>query len=91
MSEDLFHWQSQSTTTASSETGRRYIEHKQREHKILLFVREEKKVDGFTAPYVFLGTAEYQSHVGSKPMSIVWKLHMPIPAHFVQRWIEVGA
>lgn len=91
MSEELFHWQSQSTTTASSETGKRYIEHKQRGHKILLFVREEKITDGFTAPYVFLGTAEYQSHIGSKPMSIVWKLHMPIPAHFVQLWIEVGA
>lgn len=91
MSDELFHWQSQSATTAGSETGRRYIEHKQRGHKILLFVREEKIVDGFTAPYVFLGTAEYQSHIGSKPMSIIWKLHRPIPAHFVQRWIEVGA
>ena len=91
MSEELFHWQSQSVTTASSETGKRYTEHKQRGHKILLFVREEKTVNGFTAPYVFLGTAEYQSHIGSKPMSIVWKLDMPIPAYFVQRWIEVGA
>lgn len=91
ISEELFHWQSQSATTASSETGKRYIEHKQRGHKILLFVREEKMVDGFTAPYVFLGTAEYQSHIGSKPMSIVWKIDRPIPAYFVQRWIEVGA
>ena len=91
ISEELFHWQSQSTTSASSETGKRYIEHKQRGHKILLFVREEKVVDGFTAPYVFLGTAEYQSHIGSKPMSIVWKLDRSIPAHFVKSWIEVGA
>ena len=91
ISEELFHWQSQSTTSASSETGKRYIEHKQRGHKILLFVREEKVVDGFTAPYVFLGTAEYQSHIGSKPMSIVWKLDKLIPAHFIKSWIEVGA
>ena len=39
---ELFHWQSQSTTSESSATGQRYILHKERGSKILLFVREFK-------------------------------------------------
>ena len=36
----LFHWESQSTTTASSATGQRYIHHEARGSRVLLFVRE---------------------------------------------------
>ena len=36
----LFHWESQSTTTASSPTGQRYIHHETRGSRVLLFVRE---------------------------------------------------
>jgi len=79
ISEGLFHWQSQSTTSESSPTGRRYIEHEARGDKILLFVRENKKVESRTEPYIFLGTARYLSHTGSRPMSIVWELDHPMP------------
>ncbi|MDD4253069.1 MAG: DUF3427 domain-containing protein [Methanoculleus horonobensis] len=82
INEDLFHWQSQSTTSASSPTGRRYIEHKQRGSKVLLFVREYNRVDGVTQPYLFLGTARYVSHEGSRPMSITWELDDPMPPGF---------
>ena len=37
INERRFHWQSQSTTSADSPTGRRYIEHEARGHTILLF------------------------------------------------------
>ena len=42
----LFHWESQSTTTASSPTGQRYIHHAIRGSRVLLFVREQRKQDG---------------------------------------------
>ena len=42
----LFHWESQSTTTASSATGQRYIHHATRGSRVLLFVREQRKQDG---------------------------------------------
>jgi hypothetical protein len=29
--------------------------------------------------YVFVGAATYDSHYGSKPMSIRWKLQTPLP------------
>ena len=86
ISETLFHWQSQSQTSEISPTGQRYINHKQNNHSILLFVREEKKdKNGNTSPYSFLGTAQYVEHSGSKPISIVWKLDYPMPAHLLRK------
>ncbi|MDN7024563.1 DUF3427 domain-containing protein [Methanoculleus sp. FWC-SCC1] len=82
VSDRLFHWQSQSTTSASSATGRRYIEHERRGSRVLLFVREYNRVDGVTQPYIFLGTARYRSHEGSRPMSIIWELDHPMPPGF---------
>ena len=29
--------------------------------------------------YVFVGSAVYEDHSGSKPMSIRWKLNTPLP------------
>ena len=83
--ENLFHWQSQSTTAEESEMGRRYIEHKNQKIKVLLFVREHKQDIFGTSPYTYLGTADYLQHEGSKPMSVIWRLHKPIPAKFLKK------
>ena len=87
INESLFHWQSQSTTAADSSTGQRYINHRKRGTKILLFVREFKtdRVTGGAAPYTFLGLANYVKHEGSRPMNITWKLDQPIPAKFLKK------
>ena len=85
ISDRLFHWQSQSTTSEDSPTGRRYISHRDTGSRILLFVREYKNDDYGTEPYTFLGPADYQSHTGSRPMSITWKLERPIPARFLKK------
>lgn len=80
ISEKLFHWQSQSTTSATSVTGERYIKHKENDVQVLLFVRADKKYKGIGAPYYFLGRGFYKEHQGSKPMSIIWELEEEIPA-----------
>ena len=87
INEELFHWQSQSTTAASSPTGQRYINHAKNGSKILLFVREHKtdRISGGAGIYTFLGTANYVTHTGDKPMSITWKLDKPIPAKFLKK------
>ena len=85
----LFHWQSQSTTSADSPTGQRYINHAARGSHVLLFVRETKSDACGAAPYTFLGTADYVSHTGSRPMNIVWQLHQEIPAKFLQKTQQV--
>lgn len=79
VSESLFHWQSQSTTSPESETGQRYIHHRERGQRILLFVRAMKNNAGLARPYTFLGTAQYVKHEGSRPMSILWHLDHPMP------------
>jgi hypothetical protein len=79
----LFHWESQSTTTAASSTGQRYIHHAERGSRVLLFVREENKRGGVTLPFLCLGFADYVSHEGERPMAIRWRLHKAIPAAFV--------
>jgi hypothetical protein len=83
ISEDRFHWQSQSTTSANSPTGQRYIHHQAQDSTVLLFVRENKKRNGLACPYDFLGPVVYESHTGSRPMSIIWRLTHPIPARLL--------
>lgn len=85
ISEDLFHWQSQSTTSAKSPTGQRYIHHRKRGSIVLVFVRESKRRNSMASPYTFLGPADYMSHEGSRPMSITWRLHHKLPARLLRR------
>ena len=86
VNETLFHWQSQSTTNEDGKVGQRYIHHKELGSRVLLFVREFKTDDfGNAGAYTFLGTAEYVSHTGSRPMSINWKLDAPIPAKYLKK------
>jgi superfamily II DNA or RNA helicase len=84
ISEDLFHWQSQSTTSEKSPTGQRYINHEIRGSTVLLFVREDKKSNNLSIPYYFLGPATYVSHDGSMPMSIIWSLEYPMPGKLIR-------
>lgn len=86
INEHLFHWQSQSTTPEDSPTGRRYQTHGQGVNRMLLFVREFKNdAFGKVAPYTFLGLGSYISHEGSRPMSIIYRLHRAIPAKYMRK------
>jgi superfamily II DNA or RNA helicase/HKD family nuclease len=79
ISRDLFHWESQSTTSVNSPTGRRYLDGSS---TVLLFVRQEPRDEFGTSPYLFLGPATYVSHAGDRPIAITWKLQIPMPADF---------
>lgn len=86
ISPTLFHWQSQTATSDTSPTGQRYIHHDERGSYVLLFARQKKKDDinhANAGIYTFLGPCHYQSHSGSKPMTIIWKLDHAIPAKFL--------
>jgi superfamily II DNA or RNA helicase/HKD family nuclease len=77
ISPTLFHWESQSTTSEHSPTGRRYLSG--RSH-VLLFVREHQRDELGTSPYLFLGRGQYAGHQGSRPIAITWRLEHPMPA-----------
>jgi superfamily II DNA or RNA helicase len=85
INERLFHWQTQSRVAEGSKIAERYINHKKNNHHIALFVREYKKENGYTSPFVFLGTADLKSHFGSKPMNFVWQLREEMPSYLVPR------
>ena len=94
----LFHWESQSTTTAASPTGQRTIHHEARGSRVLLicfaeafgYVREHRReggrAGGVTEPFRCLGFASYESHEGERPMAIRWRLERPIPAGGCRGW-----
>lgn len=74
-----FHWQSQSTTREDSEAGRRYAEQATNGWLFQLFVRPTIR-----DPYLVFGPCLYESHSGSRPMSITWRLLHEIPAAVFQ-------
>lgn len=81
INEKIFHWQSQNKTSPESPVGISYIQHKDQQKSLLLFVREAKKDNyDLTSAYYFLGPVGYISHRGAKPMSINWELQEPMPA-----------
>ncbi len=85
ISPTLFHWESQNSTSSTSETGRRYVEHRGRGSRVVLFVRNRKRDErGETAPYVCLGTARYVRHESERPMRITWALDRAMPPELFQ-------
>lgn len=82
-SPQLFHWESQNTTAVASQTGQRYLRHRELGTHILLFARVRKQSDvGGPMPYLCLGPAEYVSHRGERPIAITWRLKHPLPTEF---------
>jgi hypothetical protein len=82
ITDELFQWESQSTTSAASATGQRYIHHVEHGSTVHLFVRETRLPDrDLGAPaYLYAGPMTYRSHTGDRPMRIVWELARPLPA-----------
>jgi hypothetical protein len=74
-----FHWQSQNKTSHESGQGQEYINHKERDIHIHLFIRKFSTMHGMTLPFMYLGEIDYVSSHGDKPMNIIWKLHKPVP------------
>lgn len=85
LDENLFHWQSQNSTSPESPKGQSYIHHRIRGKRIMLFVREQNKDEfGHNMTYINLGEAEFVSSSGSKPMNIEWRLKEPLPTHLLK-------
>jgi superfamily II DNA or RNA helicase len=76
ISSSLIHWESQSTTSADSPTGRRYQDHMTDKRSILLFSRSRTDEKAFW----FLGPAAYRGHVGERPLAVTWELEYPLAA-----------
>ena len=85
LSQTMFHWQTQNSTSSASVTGKRYINHVSEGSHVVLFSRDSKETpDGITAAYVCLGNAEFVSFVDERPMSITWRLQREMPMDVYQ-------
>jgi len=46
-------------------------------------------VRSISSPYTCLGLADFQSHYGSAPISIVWKMKEPLPGFVMKKTVKV--
>ncbi len=81
-SRDILHWESQSSATQDSPTGRNYIQQKELGYQVHTFARIRKLEGKLTSPFVYLGEADFISAEGNRPISIVWKLRTPVTHQF---------
>jgi len=75
ISPDRFHWQTQNSAGPDTPVGRRYLESPGNGWQYQLFVRE-KPGD----PYRACGPLQLESCEGDRPMTLVWRLQIPLPA-----------
>ncbi|TDQ61167.1 superfamily II DNA or RNA helicase [Actinomycetospora succinea] len=88
ISADLFHWESQNSTTVDSAPGQRYT---QGTSRVLLFVRVTREDELGSAPYLCLGEVFHVQHQGERPISITWRLNRPMPQDLLsQGSVEAG-
>jgi superfamily II DNA or RNA helicase/HKD family nuclease len=84
ISRELLHWESQSNTSQQSTAGQNLIDHQERKYTILVFARSQKKRNGCTVPFVYLGPAERVSYENERPIKMVWKLKHPMPVEMFE-------
>ena len=80
ISDDLFHWESQASTSATSETAQRYFNHEALRSNVVLFIRRARQ-DAWhrTMPYFCAGTARYVEHRSERPVQITWQMDHKLP------------
>lgn len=74
ISTERFHWQTQNSAGPDTRAGRRYLESPGNGWRFQLFVRVNKG-----EPYRACGPVALESAEGDRPMSIVWRLQVPLP------------
>ena len=76
---DRMQWQSQTQTRRDSQIGRMLSgADKARVH---LFVRSGKLRNGKAAPFLYCGRPEFEGWEGEGPVTVTWRLPVPVPEH----------
>ncbi len=81
ISPELFHWQSQNSAGPQTPAGRRYLESPGNGWRFQLFVRAAKGT-----PYRACGPVTLERAEGAKPMSIHWRLGVPLPGRLFREF-----
>ena len=81
ISAERFHWQSQNSAGHDTAGGRRYLESPTNGWQFQLFVRPRKG-----EAYRACGPVTLESAEGDRPMNIVWRLQVPLPARLFREF-----
>lgn len=81
ISAERFHWQSQNAAGPQTPAGRRYLDSPGNGWGFQLFVRTAKG-----QPYRACGPVVLEQAEGSKPMSIRWRLEVPLPGRLFREF-----
>lgn len=81
ISPERFHWQSQNSAGPETMAGRRYLQSPGNGWTFQLFVRKAKG-----DPYRACGPVLLERAEGAKPMTIYWKLVVPLPVALFQEF-----
>ena len=81
ISAERFHWQSQNSAGPETSAGRRYLESPGNGWRFQLFVRTAKG-----QPYRACGPVVLEQAEGNKPMSIHWRLEVPLPGRLFREF-----
>ena len=78
VSRDLLHWESQANTAQHHNDGQNLIHHIEWGYTILVFARGQKKRNGVTVPFTYLGPVERISYESERPIKMLWRLRYPM-------------
>lgn len=84
ISRELLHWESQANTAQHHSDGQNLIHHQERGYTILVFARGQKKRNGVTVPFIYLGPVERVSYESERPIKIVWRLRHTMPVEMFE-------
>jgi Domain of unknown function (DUF3427) len=84
ISRELLHWETQSQTSQASDTGQNLIHHAERGYTMLFFARSQKRVDGITTPFTFLGPAKLVRFTSERPIQMIWRLNHSMPVEMFE-------
>lgn len=76
---DLFQWETQNRTRRDSAAGRALSRHREEGHRVHLFVRHTKKIQGRAAPFVYCGEVDFVDWENDAPITVRWRLPEPVP------------
>lgn len=79
LSPSRFQWISQNRTTQASKHGQMIRYHEKKGISVHLFVRRTKKIQGRPAPFYYCGNVIYDKWERERPITIDWKLPIPVP------------
>jgi superfamily II DNA or RNA helicase len=81
ISADRFHWQSQNSAGPGTAAGQRYLNSPANGWSFQIFIRRSQR-----EPYRACGPVVLQKTEGEKPMSIEWRMEVPLPVRLFQEF-----